>query len=228
MEDWNRVCSSRRCFFQPFSSLCPKSPIVHHFTNLFQYLYRDQTENQLWKLERCYYGWGPKISHLRNVDNTTLFTTTIFQMHELISRMVRLSLEFGLYVNRSKTRIMIVDLASNILPDATKIANYKVVPSYIFLETLTSIGETMYMKSNCVRYFANLRWTRYKRYAGLLTLPKSQGLGSAKLWFCPSFCMLQRHEPCGRTRRKRLTYWKCGAEGWWRKYQGQNFGLINL
>lgn len=50
-----------------------------------------------------------KISNLRYADDTTLFSTTNPQMEELISRMEKTSLEFGLRINGSKTWMVIVE-----------------------------------------------------------------------------------------------------------------------
>ncbi|KAJ8710368.1 hypothetical protein PYW07_009734 [Mythimna separata] len=47
-------------------------------------------------------------------------------------------MEFGLKINRSKTKMMIVDRANNNLPDVTQIANCDVVQSYIYLGALIS------------------------------------------------------------------------------------------
>lgn len=81
---------------------------------------------------------GYKISNLRYADDTTLFSSNANLMEELLHRMERVSLEFGLKINRSKTKVMIVDRANNNLPDVTQIANCKVVSTYIYLGALIS------------------------------------------------------------------------------------------
>ncbi|CAH2233033.1 jg719 [Pararge aegeria aegeria] len=48
------------------------------------------------------------------------------------------SLEFGLKINRSKTKVMIVDRMNNNLPEVSKIANCEVVQSYVYLGALVS------------------------------------------------------------------------------------------
>ncbi|KAJ0176148.1 hypothetical protein K1T71_008322 [Dendrolimus kikuchii] len=52
--------------------------------------------------------------------------------------MEQVSLDFGLKINRSKTKIMIVDRLKNNSPEVTKIANCDVIQSYIYLGALIS------------------------------------------------------------------------------------------
>lgn len=81
---------------------------------------------------------GYKIANLRYADDTTLFASSSSHMEELLLKMERVSLEFGLKINRGKTKTMIVDRANNNLPNITKIANCEVVQSYIYLGALIS------------------------------------------------------------------------------------------
>jgi len=81
---------------------------------------------------------GFKISNLRYADDTTLFSTSISHMEELLQKMERVSLDFGLRINRSKTKIMIVDRANNNSPEVTRIAGCDVVQSYVYLGALIS------------------------------------------------------------------------------------------
>ncbi|CAH2235409.1 jg13268 [Pararge aegeria aegeria] len=53
-------------------------------------------------------------------------------------KMEDVSLEFGLKINRSKTKVMIVDRMNNNLPEVSKIANCEVVQSYVYLGALVS------------------------------------------------------------------------------------------
>ncbi|KAJ0175277.1 hypothetical protein K1T71_009418 [Dendrolimus kikuchii] len=52
--------------------------------------------------------------------------------------MEQVSFDFGLKINRSKTKIMIVDRLNNNSPEVTKIANCDVIQSYIYLGALIS------------------------------------------------------------------------------------------
>lgn len=79
---------------------------------------------------------GLKISNLRYADDTTLFATSSRHMEELLSKMESVSLGFGLRINRSKTKVMIVDRINNNSPEVTTIANCDVVQSYIYLGAL--------------------------------------------------------------------------------------------
>ena len=79
---------------------------------------------------------GYRISNLRYADDTTLFSTSIRYMEELLKKMEQVSLNFGLKINRSKTKIMIVDRANNNSPEIKFIANCDVVQSYVYLGAL--------------------------------------------------------------------------------------------
>ncbi|XP_012553302.2 LINE-1 reverse transcriptase homolog [Bombyx mori] len=81
---------------------------------------------------------GRKISNLRYADDITLVASGVSQMEELLGRVERVSLDFGLKINRNKTSVMIVDRANNNSPEVTKIANCDVVQSYIYLGALIS------------------------------------------------------------------------------------------
>ncbi|CAH2263600.1 jg10912 [Pararge aegeria aegeria] len=81
---------------------------------------------------------GYKISNLRYADDTTLFATSARHMDELLLKMERVSLEFGLKINHNKTKMMIADRANNNSPEVTQIANCEVVQSYIYLGALIS------------------------------------------------------------------------------------------
>ncbi|KAJ0178601.1 hypothetical protein K1T71_005376 [Dendrolimus kikuchii] len=59
-------------------------------------------------------------------------------MQSLLTKMEQVSLDFGLKINRSKTKIMIVDRLNNNSPEVTKIANCDVIQSYIYLGALIS------------------------------------------------------------------------------------------
>ncbi|KAI8433243.1 hypothetical protein MSG28_015319 [Choristoneura fumiferana] len=79
---------------------------------------------------------GLKISNLRYADDTTLFATSPRHMEELLRKMERVSLDFGLKINRCKTKMMIVDRMNNNSPEIVQIANCDVVQSYIYLGAL--------------------------------------------------------------------------------------------
>jgi len=48
------------------------------------------------------------------------------------------SLDFGLRINRNKTKVMIVDRANNNSPEVTRIAGCEIVQSYVYLGALIS------------------------------------------------------------------------------------------
>ena len=81
---------------------------------------------------------GLRLSNLRYADDTTIFATSIHHMEDLLRKMESVSLEFGLKINRSKTKMMIVDRANNNSPKVTHIGNCNVVQSHIYLGVLIS------------------------------------------------------------------------------------------
>ncbi|PZC84789.1 hypothetical protein B5X24_HaOG203779 [Helicoverpa armigera] len=81
---------------------------------------------------------GYKISNLRYADDTTLFASSAELMQALLHKMEQVSLMFGLKINRSKTKIMIVDRMNDNSPEVTRIANCDVVQTYIYLGALIS------------------------------------------------------------------------------------------
>ncbi|KAM3956770.1 alpha-tubulin [Aphomia sociella] len=81
---------------------------------------------------------GYKIANLRYADDTTLFATSERLMEELLLKMERVSLQFGLKINRTKTKIMVVDRANNNSPEVTQIARCKVIQTFTYLGALIS------------------------------------------------------------------------------------------
>ncbi|CAH2087197.1 unnamed protein product [Euphydryas editha] len=59
-------------------------------------------------------------------------------MEELLQNMISVSLQFGLKITRSKTKVMIVERINNNLPVVTQIANCEVVQSHVYLGALNS------------------------------------------------------------------------------------------
>ncbi|KAL0812036.1 hypothetical protein ABMA28_009430 [Loxostege sticticalis] len=76
---------------------------------------------------------GYKISNLRYADDTTLFATSAQHLEQLLYRMERVSNEFGLKINRNKTKVMIIDRVNSNSPETTQIAGCDVVQSYVYL-----------------------------------------------------------------------------------------------
>ncbi|CAH2265532.1 jg10077 [Pararge aegeria aegeria] len=60
---------------------------------------------------------GLKISNLRYADDTTLFASSARYIENLLQKMESISLEFGLKINRAKTKMMIVDRINNNTPE---------------------------------------------------------------------------------------------------------------
>ncbi|CAH2217690.1 jg26588 [Pararge aegeria aegeria] len=75
---------------------------------------------------------GKRICNLRYADDTVLVTTSMKDMKELLQRLEVESLELGLCINKSKTKLMIVDRSGNLL-DTTNIPSVDIVEDYIYL-----------------------------------------------------------------------------------------------
>ena len=57
-------------------------------------------------------------------------------------RLQQISLEYGLRINRAKTKVMIIDRTNNNQPHVRQIAGYEVVDSFVYLGSLiTNTGE---------------------------------------------------------------------------------------
>ncbi|KAA5557044.1 hypothetical protein F3G48_33055, partial [Pseudomonas aeruginosa] len=52
---------------------------------------------------------GVKLSNLRYADDTTLLAANENEMAALMSKLENISLELGLAINRSKTKVMVID-----------------------------------------------------------------------------------------------------------------------
>lgn len=84
---------------------------------------------------------GRLINNLRYADDTTLLAQSKEDIEDLLSRLEVKSLEFGLAINRDKTKMMIVDRAGQNQMDISSIANCDVVQSYIYLgSNISNLG----------------------------------------------------------------------------------------
>lgn len=81
-----------------------------------------------------------KVGNLGYADGTTLFTTSVNHMEELLQRIEKVSLEFGLKINRIKTKVMIVDRTNNDSPEINQFSNCEVIQAYISLRSLITIN----------------------------------------------------------------------------------------
>lgn len=83
---------------------------------------------------------GRVINNLRYADDTTLLATSREDLEELLIRLENTSLQFGLALNRDKTKVMVVDRAEQ-NPTDIRIANCEVVQHYIYLgSTISNAG----------------------------------------------------------------------------------------
>lgn len=84
---------------------------------------------------------GRMISNLRYADDTTLLAPSLPDIENLLQLLECTSLEYGLAINREKTKMMIVDRKTNNRPEIHNIGNCAVVQSYIYLgSTINNTG----------------------------------------------------------------------------------------
>ena len=79
---------------------------------------------------------GKRISNLRYADDTLIITATIEDMEIIMERLRICSEEYGLYLNKKKTKIMIINRAENNSPNIHEIAGYEVVNKFSYLGSL--------------------------------------------------------------------------------------------
>ncbi|XP_037869594.1 uncharacterized protein LOC105842522 [Bombyx mori] len=80
---------------------------------------------------------GTKITNLRYADDTTILAASETEMAAILERIERVSLEFGLHINRSKTKVMTVDRAQ-VLSPSNALKDYEKVEEFIYLGSLIS------------------------------------------------------------------------------------------
>ena len=74
---------------------------------------------------------GTLLTNLRYVDDTTLLEACIEEMENPLNRLGAVSWTFGLEINRSKTKVMIIDRSRNNRPEVAEIAGVEVVSHYL-------------------------------------------------------------------------------------------------
>lgn len=82
---------------------------------------------------------GTKITNLRYADDTILLAANETELCSLFDRMERNSKDLGLSINRSKTKVMVVDRASKLTLSGTH--NLEIVNNFIYLgSTISNTG----------------------------------------------------------------------------------------
>lgn len=119
--DWSDVFVTKKGVRQG----CILSPVL--FNIYGEYIIRKTVEN--W--EGGFPIGGKRICNLRYADDTVLLTTSMEDMRLLLQKLEAESLNLGLAINRSKTKLMIVDRAQK-LADIDDIG-VDVVQNYIYL-----------------------------------------------------------------------------------------------
>lgn len=106
---------------------CILSPAL--FNIYGEYVIRKTIEN--W--EKGFPVGGKRLSNLRYADDTVLLATSMEDMTELFQRLETESGNIGLAVNRSKTKVMIVDRAGTLANVTCNIPGINIVDQYIYL-----------------------------------------------------------------------------------------------
>ncbi|KAJ8724798.1 hypothetical protein PYW07_015756 [Mythimna separata] len=109
---------------------CILSPIL--FNIYGEYIMRRTCEN--W--EGGITVGGVKITNLRYADDTTLLAANESEMVALLDRMERISEEMGLSVNRSKTKVMVVDRSGKL--ELTGALDLETVDNFVYLGSIIS------------------------------------------------------------------------------------------
>ncbi|XP_071653184.1 uncharacterized protein [Temnothorax longispinosus] len=79
---------------------------------------------------------GRRISNLRYADDTTILATTAQEMEAIMERLALISREYGLEINRDKTKIMIIDRQMNNQPNVKEVAGFEVVEKMVYLDSM--------------------------------------------------------------------------------------------
>ena len=75
---------------------------------------------------------GCKLTNLRYADDTTVLAACIEDMENLLNKLEAVSRTFGLEMNRSKTKIMIIDRPKNNRPEVVELAGVEVVSHFTY------------------------------------------------------------------------------------------------
>ncbi|XP_028034121.1 uncharacterized protein LOC114245976 [Bombyx mandarina] len=105
---------------------CVISPIL--FNIYGEYIMRQTLEN--W--EGGVRIGGVQITNLRYADDTTLLASSEAEMKELLVRLEAISLNMGLAINKSKTKLLVVDRFSSI-QRTDLLAEYEAVDQFVYL-----------------------------------------------------------------------------------------------
>ena len=79
---------------------------------------------------------GKKFNNLRYADDTTIIAGNAEDLEDIMERLERICLEYGLRINKAKTKVMIIDRPTGNQPQRRRIAGYEVVDSFTYLGLL--------------------------------------------------------------------------------------------
>lgn len=119
------VTSEPFCFGKGVRQGCIVSPIL--FNAYGEYIMRQTCDN-----------WdggvrigGMKVTNLRYADDTTLLAASEIEMSQFLNKMEQISNSLGLSINKSKTKIMVVDRGKML--NFTGMLNLQIVDDFVYL-----------------------------------------------------------------------------------------------
>lgn len=79
---------------------------------------------------------GRRINNLRYADDTVIIAASKEELQEVMTALCSISAEYGLELNKRKTKTMIVDRLRNNQPDVRTVAGYEVVSQFNYLGSM--------------------------------------------------------------------------------------------
>lgn len=79
---------------------------------------------------------GVRVSNLRYADDTTLVTTNVEDMSLILGRLEEISAEYGLTINKAKTKVMIINRPEDNCPGIRELGDIEVVNRFAYLGSI--------------------------------------------------------------------------------------------
>lgn len=96
----------------------------------------DSSDERLVEWRRGVSIGGLRVTNLRYADDTTLVASNVENMTAFLKRLEEVSAEFGLHVNRAKTKMMVINRPESNSPDITEIEGIEVVNHFTYLGSI--------------------------------------------------------------------------------------------
>lgn len=132
---------------------------------------------------------GVIISNLRYADDTLLVARGKEELLTLTNKPQKLSSNYGIRMNQTKTKIMIIYRADNNRPNIYQIGRFEVVGKFICLDALKEMKETSYSKKKTY----SVRQSSYVEFDEDLEKREQKAGGDPDI-SCISMCL--KHVTC--------------------------------